>query len=76
VICLQHSGLKSQRKGLLKNVVVDGDNIKMIWGFHGGDYEEYRLLGVVPCRSYVNLRFGGTYASIFRVGNSASEEPA
>jgi hypothetical protein len=35
--------------------------VSTISGFHGGDYEECRLLGLAPYRSYVNRRFGGTY---------------
>jgi hypothetical protein len=31
-----------------------------IWGFHGGDHEECRLLGVTPCDSSKNRVFGGT----------------
>jgi hypothetical protein len=30
-----------------------------IWGFHGGDYEEWCLWDVTPCGCCKNLRFGG-----------------
>jgi hypothetical protein len=38
-----------------------------IWGFHGGDYEEYRLLGRYAVLPFNNRRFGETSASIIRV---------
>jgi hypothetical protein len=43
-----------------------------IWGFHSGDYEHAVFWDVAPCRSCMNRSF----ASIFRVEKSASEEPA
>jgi hypothetical protein len=34
--------------------------LSKIWGVHGGDYEEWRLLGVTPCGSCKDRRFGGS----------------
>jgi hypothetical protein len=35
--------------------------------FHGGDYDEYHLLGVMPCGCYKDQRFGGTYSLHYQV---------
>jgi hypothetical protein len=33
---------------------------RKIWGFYGGDSEEWCLWDVTPCGSCKNRRFGGT----------------
>jgi hypothetical protein len=36
-------------------------DIVKIWGLHGGDYEDCRLLGYYTVWLFTNRRFGGVY---------------
>jgi hypothetical protein len=42
---------------------VSCSNTHKIWGFHGSDYEEFRLLRCAPCRYFVNWSSGAATCS-------------
>jgi hypothetical protein len=39
--------LRRRNTSVIEYDILTGNILCKIWGFHGGDYEEYRLLGCV-----------------------------